>query len=187
MATAEIPDERLLTIEEYQQLPDNGRLTELVRGRVVTLNPPKPWHGYVCSRVDRILGNFVEQHDRGYVMSNDSGVVTERDPDTLRGADVAFYSYARWPKGASLEDYLPVAPDALFEVLSPGDRWKEVLGKVAEYLKAQVLVVCVLDPERRLAFVFRPDQPVTILTEDQELTFPDVLPGFAVAVRRFFE
>ena len=32
------------------------------------------------------------------VTVNDSGVVTERDPDTLRGADVAFYCFARVPR-----------------------------------------------------------------------------------------
>src|SRR5258707_14195736 len=94
MATAEA----FLTAEEYALL-DNGQPTELVRGRIVPMNPPYPWHGYVCSKLSRILGNYVEEHDLGRVMSNDSGVVTERGPDTVRGADVAFYSYDRLPKG----------------------------------------------------------------------------------------
>ena len=50
--------ERLLTLEEYEKLPDNGRPTELVRGRVVEMNPPYVYHGYVCIKVARIIGGF---------------------------------------------------------------------------------------------------------------------------------
>src|SRR5882672_3601531 len=91
--------ERLLTAEEYWLLPDNGRPTELVRGRVVEMKVATPRHGYFCANIGCILGNFVAEHDLGRVMSNDSGVVTHRGPDTVRGADVCFYSYSRLPKG----------------------------------------------------------------------------------------
>ena len=48
----------LLTAEQYAVLPDIGRPTELVRGRIVEMNPPTPWHGYVCGRIDRLTGGF---------------------------------------------------------------------------------------------------------------------------------
>ena len=82
--------ETLLTAEEYARLPDNGRPTELVRGRVIEMNPPAPRHGQVCFRVGRIVAEFAEAHGIGQIICNDSGVITERDPDTVRGADVVF-------------------------------------------------------------------------------------------------
>jgi Uma2 family endonuclease len=180
--------ERLLTIEEYAQLPDPGFPTELVRGKVVSMNVPYPYHGFVCSKVDRLVGGFIEAHDLGYPTCNDSGVVTERDPDTLRGADFAFWSYARIAKGAfPKKGYPEVAPDLAMEVKSADDRWKKILTKVAEYLNAGVSAVCVLDPERRTITVYRPDQPEQTLTAEETLTLPDILPGFSVDVRRFFE
>jgi Uma2 family endonuclease len=180
--------ERLLTIEEYQELPDNGRPSELVRGRVVEMNPPFSYHGYVCSKVDRIIGGFAEANDFGYPASNDSGVITERDPDTLRGADFAFYSYARVPKGTlKKRGYVDVAPDLIVEVRSADQLWSEILEKVAEYLKAGVVVVCVLDPIPESAIVYRAEEPDVKLTRDQTLELPDVLPGFSVPVKRFFE
>src|SRR2546425_123401 len=96
----------LLTVEQYSSLPDNGRPTELVRGRIVEMNPPKPWHGYVCTRISRFVDGFADGHDLGRVMINDSGVITERGPDTVRGADVCFYSYQRLPKGPMPRGYL---------------------------------------------------------------------------------
>ena len=186
-SAATTSSERLLSIEEYQQLPANGQRTELVRGRIITLNPPFPWHGYVCGNVILLAGGFVRDQDRGYVVSNDAGVVTARNPDTLRGADFAFYSYKRVPKGSlAKRGYLAVAPDLVIEVRSPDDLWKDILGKVVEYLNAGVSIVCVLDPERRTATIYDPNKQVT-LQADEELTFPEVLPGFAVKVGRFFE
>src|SRR5438876_5074170 len=138
-SAATTSSERLLSIEEYQQLPANGQRTELVRGRIITLNPPFPWHGYVCGNVILLAGGFVRDQDRGYVVSNDAGVVTARNPDTLRGADFAFYSYKRVPKGSlAKRGYLAVAPDLVIEVRSPDDLWKDILGKVVEYLNAGV-------------------------------------------------
>lgn len=92
---ASVPQpEPLLTIEEFARLPDPGYPVELVRGRIVRMNPPRPYHGWICSNVAGILREHVRAHDLGYVLSNDSGVITHRNPDTLRGADVAFYSYS---------------------------------------------------------------------------------------------
>lgn len=189
MATAETPtSQRLLTIEEYAKLPEGPRPTELVRGRVVELNVPKPWHGFVCGRATRIFGNFAEQHDLGIVTCNDSGVITERDPDTLRGGDVVYYSFKRVPKGTlPKKTYLETPPDMVVEVRSSDTRWKTILKKVAEYLDVGVTVVCVLDPDSSTARLYEADQPERKLGPDETLTLPSVLPGLSVPVKSFFE
>lgn len=74
----------------------------------------------------------------------------------------------------------------MVEVRSKGDKWPKVLAKVVEYLDAGVAVVVVLDDERQVAQVFTADS-TRFLGPDDELTIPEVLPGFAVALRRFFE
>ena len=129
---------------------------ELVRGRVVRITVPGPRHGQICNRAARLFGNLAEDHDLGHVVSNDSGVITGRDPDTVRGADMAFYSYNRLPRGPLPTTYPEVSPELVIEVRSPSDRWPGVLAKVAEYLEAGVRVVCVLDDETRTAQVFAP-------------------------------
>jgi Uma2 family endonuclease len=179
--------ETLLTAEEYATLPDAGRPTELVRGKIVMMNRPGVRHGWICNSVGYYLRQFVLEHDLGYVVNNDSGVITSRDPDTVRGPDVCFYSYARIPKGEAPESYAPGPPELVFEVLSPDHRWKHVLAKVAEYLEAGVLCVCVVDPQRQTARVYSPDLPEQTVAFDQELVFPAILPGFALPLRRLFE
>jgi len=187
MAVAVAVEKALLTAEEFLRLPNDGRPKELVRGRIVYMNVPQPRHGQICSKVDRIVGNFADERNLGHVVCNDSGVRTERGPDTVRGADVAFYSYGRVPPGPFPEGYLPIVPELVFEVRSPTDRWGPILAKVAEYLEAGVTAVCVLDQMTEKCHVFRSDDSAEVFTAEQELAIADVLPEFRVAVRRFFE
>src|SRR5260370_19824811 len=151
--------EALLTAEEFRLLPDNGRSMELVRGRIVFMNLPAPRHGQICNKIGRYVGNFADDHDKGHVVTNDSGMVTERNPDTVRGADVSFYSYAKVPRGPLPEGYLPVPPNAVFEIRSPGDRWALIHIKVGEYLNAGVTVVCVLDSVPQTMHIYHADRP----------------------------
>jgi Uma2 family endonuclease len=177
----------LLTAEEFAELPDNDRPTELVQGQVIVMPPPGSRHGQICARVAYLLQRFLEDHDLGQVLSNDSGVITERDPDTVRGADIAFYSYQRVPKGPMPNGLLSMAPELVFEVLSPTDRWSDVHIKVAEYLHAGVKTVCVVDDASRSLHVYHADHPSSVLSAQEEFTLPEILPNLRVAAARFFE
>ena len=187
MATATQPPQTLLTAEEFARRPDPGYPEELVKGRIVTMPPPGARHGQLCAQIVFLLRLYLQDHDLGHILSNDSGTVTERGPDSVRGPDVSFYSYAKLPKGPLPDGYPAVPPDLVVEVLSPHDRWPKVLTKVTEYLNAGVAVVCVLDPERRTLHLYEGDQPPRILGGDDELTFPALLGDFRVRVGQLLE
>jgi Uma2 family endonuclease len=183
MATAE----NLLTAEQFLALPDDDRYTELVRGRIVEVNPPNFWHGHLCYRIVHLVGGFAEDQDLGWVVGNDSGVITRRNPDTVRGADVAYYSFQRIPKGLGPRTGYPdVPPELVFEVRSPGDSWPEMLAKAAEYLKAGVLIVCLVDPKAERVMVVDSQDVPRVLNKEDVLTLPDVLPGFELPLGRLF-
>lgn len=183
MATAT----HLITAEEYARLPDRGVPTELVRGEVIEMNMPFPRHGQVCLAVGELVRSFARTHQLGHVVCNDAGIVTERNPDTVRGGDVWFVSYRKVPKGPLPSNYLPVPPDIVFEILSEHDRWSNVYAKVSEYLAVGVPVVCVVDPRDETVRLYFPEAPEVVLTAADELTFPNQLPGFSVLVQRLFE
>jgi Uma2 family endonuclease len=187
MATAPIRNDPLLTAEEFLLLPSDGRPKELVKGRVVYMNVPTPRHGQICIQVGYLLRRYLEDHLLGHVVGNDSGVRTKRGPDTVRGVDVAFYSYGRIPPGPLPSGYLAVVPELVFEVRSPTDRWSDILAKVAEYLEAGVSIVCVLDQMTERCHLYRNEEEPEILLPEQELTLPNLLPDFRVVVHRFFE
>lgn len=178
----------LVTAEQYMALPGSfDGPTELVKGELVTMPPPRPRHGQICFRIAHLLGIYLDNHPIGEVLTNDSSVVTERGPDTVRGADVAFYSYERVPKGPLPAGLLPVAPDLVFEVRSASDRWNELHTKVAEYLNVDVKAVCVLDEDTQTVHVFYADRKPQVLAADDDFALPEILGDFRVPVRRFFE
>jgi Uma2 family endonuclease len=183
------PSPPLMTAEEFVRLHGHESGVELVKGRLVRTPMPGGKHGEVCLTAGALIREVVKANRLGRVMCNDTFVRVGTNPDTYRGADVCFISYARLPGSEPTpERPLEVAPELVFEVRSPTDRTGDVLLKVAEYLNAGVTVVVVLDPVLEAAAVFRQgdDFPQRMHNGD-ELTLPDVLPGFAVPVRRFFE
>ena len=91
------------------------------------------------------------------------------------------------PKGPLPWKYLSVAPDVVFDVRSPNDRWSELHTKVAEYLNVDVKAVCVLDGDTRTTHVFYADCESQVMTADEELSLRNILGDFRIAVRRFFE
>ena len=178
----------ILTAEEYMALPDSfDGPTELVKGVLITMTPPPPRHGEICGQLVYLPRRYLEDHPLGRVVCNDSSMLTERDPDSVRGPDIAFYSYERVPKGPLPRRLLPVSPEAVFEVRSPSDRWSELHTKVGEYLTAGVKAVCVLDDDTRTMHVFYADREPQVLKAEDEFTLPDILADFSVKVARFFE
>lgn len=176
----------LLTAEEFTRLPDplDGARQELIAGRVVTMPPPKGIHGYVCLNLGAELRTFVRSRSLGWVVSNDAGVILERDPDTVRGPDLAYYSKERVPVLPT--GYFEVPPDLAVEVLSPDDAASRINSKVRHYLAHGVRLVWVVDPEERTVTVYRSREQIRILEETGVLGGEDVLPGFECPVCELF-
>jgi Uma2 family endonuclease len=178
-----------MTADEFYELvhrPENaGRWFELVRGEVIELPPPTRVHGVVTANVSFYLGLYIRQRRKGYVTTNDAGTLLERDPDTVRGPDAAYFTDAQ-----AFRDLRPKygehPPLLAVEVLSPDDRVNRVLGKVDDYLNNGVRVVWLVDPEDQTVRIFRPGQPPQTLTAGQELDGVDVLPGFRCPIRELF-
>lgn len=179
----------LLTAEEFLADDSLGEWCELVRGKVVQMSPPGARHGAICLRIGFELMRFLETHPLGRALGNDSGVITERAPDTVRGADVAYYSFERLPRGGLPVGYPTSSPDLVFEVLSPANRTREMTVKVGEYLAAGVRAVVLVNPERSTVTIYRPDdeRPVTMLRGEETFSVPEILPGWEIPVSRFFE
>jgi Uma2 family endonuclease len=179
--------QKLITAEEFSLMPDpaDGSQQELVRGVILTMPPPGGMHGLSCSRTFRLLDRFVEGPKLGTVLANDTGFITERDPDTVRGADISYWSRERLPIVPA--GYIEVVPDLAVEVVSPNDHYSRVQKKVRHYLARGVRLIWVVDPEDRSVTVYRSGQQATILGETDTLSGEDVLPGFSCRVADLFE
>jgi len=159
-----------------RNIPD--KRVELVRGVLVVREPAGSRHGLVAMNLGVELVSHARRTGAGRVFAAETGFKLASDPDTVRAPDVAFVTRERLP-ATETTGYAAAAPDLAVEVLSPGDRAGEVLAKVADWLSAGALLVWVVDPERRLARVYRQDGSESIVTADGALDGEEVLPGFS--------
>jgi Uma2 family endonuclease len=185
MATAST---KLMTADEFWDFahrPENAnRVLELVRGEVVETRPGKR-HGFVCANGAVILGNYAHQRKKGYVCSNNTGVIVQRNPDTVRGPDLLLFEDAE-----SLEQidrkWGGEPPRLAVEVLSPSDTVGEMNERLQDLMILGALLVWLVDPELRTVTVYRPGKQHYVLREHDELTGEDVLPDLKCKVRDFF-
>ncbi len=189
-SVAVLPPPRLLTAEEFFALPEEIRdRHELVRGRLEELDTVLPGirHGRVMLQVARVLMDYIEPRNLGLVVGGDAGFILERAPDTVRGPDVAFIRADRVPPDDELDGFADLSPDLAVEILSPGDRPGRVQAKVADYLRAGVRLVWMVDPRARTVVVHAPGQSPRVCAAADRLDGGAVLPGFTCAVRELLE
>jgi Uma2 family endonuclease len=176
----------LMTADELLTLETAGKSTELVRGRLIVREPPSTYHGRVQSILNVLVGSYVRSHALGAVFGQDTGFKIASDPDTVRAPDLAFVDRARVAPIAR-RGYAALAPDLVAEILSPEDRPGEVLRKVGDWLEAGVRLVWVIDPDRRVASVYRSDGSVMTVSPDADIGGEAILPGFAFRLSELFE
>jgi Uma2 family endonuclease len=172
------PPPALMTADELlrSHLPD--KRVELVRGVMVVREPAGFTHGLVAMNLGAELAVYAKRLRAGGVFAAETGFTLATNPDTVRAPDVAFVARKRMPPPGTT-GYPALAPDLAVEVLSPDDRPGEVLAKVADWLSAGTRLIWVVDPERRLARVYRHDGTEQIVTAADALDGEDVLPGFS--------
>ena len=165
--------------------PENrDRHFELERGEVVEVSRPGERHGFVCLIVGAILRNYTFQQRKGYACSNDTGLILERDPDTVRGPDVVLYDQARRYDDLNPR-YSDRPPTLAVEVLSPNDKWGKVTRRLTQFLSRGFAVIWLVDPEGRSVTVYRPNQLPQVFEGFDELVGDPELPGFRCRVADF--
>lgn len=178
-------DARNMTADDLSAMPDDGHRYELVQGVLRMMSPAGGRHGRIALKLARRLGDFVERHDLGTMFAAETGFLLQRDPDTVRAPDVAFVSRARLGQLADYPGYLPLVPELVAEVLSPGDRPSDVAEKTANWLAAGVTIVLIVDPAAKAICDHRPEHEVRIYTEGL-LDLAAALPGYQLDVTELF-
>lgn len=188
---------RLMTLEEFEALPDDGIERVLIRGELreydsnngagpVTRRNQQ--HSTSMMEMGHALLNWARSLPRpwGRVAGGEAGFVLRRDPDTSVGIDVAYIAPDRLANTSPDSTFFEGAPNVAVEILSPSDKQADILSKVAEYLDSGVELVLILEPVFKTVTAYRPGRPPEFFTTEHELTAEDVLPGFRVPVAELF-
>jgi Uma2 family endonuclease len=160
---------------------------ELVRGEIVQLAPGAGGHSRLSTQITYLLEKWARESSRGRVFTNEAGLIVEREPDTVRGADAAYFSFERLPKNAPLDHFLATPPELVVEIIGKGQSWRSMVKKAGEYLAMGVDLVWIIDPRTKRVHIHLGDDEPTIASTDDVLADSKVLPGFSCTVNELFE
>ena len=171
------------TADELGRLPKPWRY-EIDEGELVIMSPAGKRHGRLANRIAYYITDFVYEHKLGEVIGGEVGVYLHRDPDILRGIDVAFYSNERNHQAGDVVGFPDVPPDLAVEIHLPDEH--DMPRKVAQYLAAGVRSVWVIDPDAATLTQHRPGEAPRTLAGSGEVVEESVLPGFTCRLRDLF-
>jgi Uma2 family endonuclease len=185
VADVTLTDAKLITGEELLAMGDIGPC-ELIDGRIVHMSPTNVEHAIIEFLIGGELAQFVQKRKLGRVIGGEVGIYTRRNPDRIRGADIAFISIERMPAKPP-KGFLTTAPELVVEVMSPDDRWQDVNDKIEEYFSIGAQRVWIVEPDNRAVRVYRSATEVQKLGESDTLKGEGPLTGFEMPVARLFE
>lgn len=178
--TAEMP----ITGDRLFAMGDIGRC-ELVEGEIIKMSPTGIRHGYIEVELSFRLKDFVRARKLGWVVGGEAGIYTKRNPDTVRGADVAFFSRQRFPAGVP-ETFTDAVPELVVEVVSPDEKRKELRKKIQEYFAIGVDRVWQVEPRKAMVIVYSSPTEFQELYSSDTLVGEGVLQGFSLNVGTLF-
>jgi Uma2 family endonuclease len=178
--------EKLLTAEEFEQLPDDGKRYELIDGELREMAPTVNWHGEVEINLGTLLHVHVRPQGLGRVSCGEVLYIVRRNPDRVRAADIAFLRQDRVPSLEARQHIMEVIPDLVVEILSKSDTIEEISDKIDDWLHAGVQLLWIVDPFRRTVTIYQPGRDPSLLGEHGTLEGEPVIPGFRCLVADLF-
>jgi len=136
---------KIVTYEEWLQMPEVEGREEVVDGEIVGMPANKWSHQEIVAELHAIL---FAQFDRKLVRVAASvfGLVIRKEPLRVRTPDLAVFIRRNI---VELDGYIHSAPELVVEVLSPRNTRKDMVRKTEDYESIGVPELWILSPEAR--------------------------------------
>lgn len=82
--------------------------------------------------------------------------------------------------------FLPLCPDFVIELRSPGDNLQALQDKMQEYIENGTRLAWLIDPHKKRVYVFRPEAAISILDSPEYLSDDAVLIGFKLDMTKIW-
>lgn len=177
----------LLTADDLLEMYSQGIKGELIRGVLHETVAAGGLHGDIAIALCSEIRAYARPRRMGRVGGTDTGILLERNPDTVREPDIYYISAAKLPLDIQVSGYFDVVPDLVAEIFSPSDRPRDFDAKIQMWLDFGVRMVLAIYPQTRTITTHQPGRPPVTLTYDDTLDGGDVIPGFQCPMRDIFD
>jgi Uma2 family endonuclease len=182
------PNKRL-TLEEFLALPEGDVTYEFVNGEAIPKYKndemsPKFFHGSTTGALFILLSAWAQE--KGRVVIEWAIKLKIENENWMPVPDLTYVSYNLLPADWLKDEACPVAPELVIEIISPGQTFGEMTEKVADYIKAGVARVWVVDTKAKTITVFAP-ACVPATYRDNLIISDDLLPGLEITPNEVFQ
>jgi Uma2 family endonuclease len=172
-----------LTDEQFFQLCQNNRDLRFERTATGKLIIMPPTGGTTSDRNAELtyqLRAWSRQNNLGKSFDSSGGFKLPNGAD--RSPDASWVAIERWNAltPEQQEKFVPFCPDFVVELRSKSDVFSKVQAKMQEYIDNGAKLGWLIDPQRKIVEIYRPNREVQILRSPSTLSGEDVLPGFVL-------
>jgi Uma2 family endonuclease len=176
---------KVLTLDEFLELPERKPALEFEDGEVTQKVSPKGKHSSIQTSLVVTLNRFAEPRKlaRAFAELRASYSGVSRVPD------VSLYRWERVPldaNGEVVDDFF-TPPDLVIEIVSPKQKVNRLIRRCLWFVAHGVQVAMLVDPGDRSLVLFRPNQGAQGLRGNDAVDLADVLPGFKLTASDVFE
>ncbi len=175
-------------VEERYEMPEGGRWCELVAGEAVQLDPPDDRHSTIVLNLTKAIGECLQRQQetsQAAYACYELGLVTSRDPDTVRCPPVSLFvggqAFAEMDR-----EWTETQPDLVIELATSPMRRTAMADRVLEWHQWGVPLVWVVDSTEKSVHVARPGEVVEPRTLNQSVSGEQILPALEIPVRDLF-
>lgn len=174
-------------VERKSDLPEGGRWVELVRGEIVTHDPPSEAHGNVVLNLSKRMAAYLQSRppeQPGYA-GFETGIVVGRNPDTIRYPAVSYFTSGS--RFAAVDAPLTeLVPEIVMEIASTNSRRGQISTRVDEYHAFGTPYVWIVDPHEEAIHVCPRAAAATTFSAGEIVSGEPVLPGFSLTPSDLF-
>jgi Uma2 family endonuclease len=183
-----IAADRIMTLAEFEYASATVESrAELVNGWMLVHDAPKPRHSMVAMAFAEAILLYWHRRfpggERPGRLLVECGVHVQRNPDTLRVADVAYVVGP--PVHFDPDEFPQVAPELVLEVVSPSNRAGALRQKIGQWQRGGCQQVWVAHPRKR-TLTLHIGPTIAVLGEHDVLEGSPFFPGLNLSVDSLF-
>ena len=176
---------KLVTYDDYRNLPDDGKRYEIIEGELFMTPSPKTIHQRISHKLEYKLESYIQKHRSGEIFHAPMDVVLSMT-DVVQ-PDILFISKER--SHVITENNIVEAPDWVAEITSESTKVRDQTTKKALYEKYGVKEYWIVypDDEKVEQFVLQDEKLELQKTVEKSGTLKsEVISGFSLPLKEAF-
>ena len=167
---------------EFSQINRDLRMERNARGELIIMPPTGGDTGEQNAEITLQLRLWAKQDGTGATFDSSTGFKLPNG--AIRSPDASWirYSHLNSISSEQRKKFIPLSPDFVIELRSPGDSLKDLQEKMREYLDNGTQLGFLIDPAYRKVYVYERDKPTTEIEDPETISADPFLPHFVLSM-----